>query len=99
MRNEASSNRNAMGYLASIFSPGSDRELHSLIACVCVLFEDLRIEIAGIYADDLTNSTNVTRSFVDDSCNSKISVPSVSGIQSNIRDTTGLICPRNIYQF
>jgi hypothetical protein len=41
------------GYLASIFSPRSDREFHSLIACVCVLFEDLRIEIAGIYADDL----------------------------------------------
>ena len=41
------------GYLASIFSPSNDRELHSLIACVCVLFEDLRIEIAGISADDL----------------------------------------------
>ena len=41
------------GCLASVFSPRTDRELHSLIVSVCVLFEDLRIEIAGISAEHL----------------------------------------------
>ena len=39
------------GRLTTIFSAGN--ELHVLIAGLCVLFEDLRIEISGIAADDL----------------------------------------------
>lgn len=45
--------RQRWGRLASIFSAGSEKELHAIIACLCVLFEDLRIEIAGISEDDL----------------------------------------------
>jgi len=33
--------------LDGVFSSGSDKELHALVASLCVLFEDLRIEIAG----------------------------------------------------
>jgi hypothetical protein len=40
------------GTLAAVFSV-NEKELHILIACLCVLFEDLRIEIAGQAADDL----------------------------------------------
>lgn len=41
------------GKLGSVFPPRGDKEFHALVACLCVLFEDLRIEIAGIAADDL----------------------------------------------
>ncbi|MCU1340273.1 MAG: hypothetical protein JWO19_5854 [Bryobacterales bacterium] len=41
------------GRLASVFSAQSGKELHALIAGACVLFEDLRIEIAGMSASDL----------------------------------------------
>jgi hypothetical protein len=41
------------GKLASIFSPRTDKKLHALIASLCVLFEDLRIEMLAQAADDL----------------------------------------------
>lgn len=41
------------GMLARIFSVQTDRELHEIIARLCVLFEDLRIEISGLCAEDL----------------------------------------------
>jgi len=44
--------RTRWGKLATIFSR-RDTERHALIACLCVLFEDLRIEIAGQSARDL----------------------------------------------
>jgi hypothetical protein len=40
------------GTLATVFST-HEKELHALMASLCVLFEDLRIEIAGEAADDL----------------------------------------------
>jgi hypothetical protein len=39
--------------LASVFSARSEQELHARIACLCVLFEDLRIELAGQAAQEL----------------------------------------------
>ncbi len=41
--------------LERVFSTHNDEdeELHALIACLCVLFEDLRIEISGQAASDL----------------------------------------------
>ncbi len=45
--------RQRWGRLASVFSAGSDKELPACIACLCVLFEDLKVEIAGISEDDL----------------------------------------------
>lgn len=39
--------------LARVFSSRHDRELHTLIACLCVLFEDLRLELAGMSEDHL----------------------------------------------
>ena len=39
--------------LARVFSARHDKELHTLIACLCVLFEDLRIELAGMSEDHL----------------------------------------------
>lgn len=44
--------RTRHGRLSAVFS-SRDWRLHARIARVCVLFEDLRIEIAGIAADDL----------------------------------------------
>lgn len=41
------------GTLASVFSSRGDKELHARIACLCVLFEDLRIELNGQTAQDL----------------------------------------------
>jgi hypothetical protein len=41
------------GRLAGVFPAQGDTELHALIVCVCVLFEDLRLEIAGISEDSL----------------------------------------------
>lgn len=41
------------GTLATVFSVRTDKELHALMACLCVLFEDLRIELSGVQADDL----------------------------------------------
>jgi hypothetical protein len=41
------------GRLAAVFSCRTEKELHALIACICVLFEDLRIEISGQSAIDL----------------------------------------------
>ena len=41
------------GKLGTIFSARSEKDLHALIACLCVLFEDLRIEINGISESDL----------------------------------------------
>jgi hypothetical protein len=45
--------RTRCGRLATVFSRRAEKELHSLIACLCVLFEDLRIELAGQGARDL----------------------------------------------
>ncbi len=45
--------RQRWGRLASVFSAQSDMELHALIAGLCVLFEDLRLEINGLAVDDL----------------------------------------------
>lgn len=39
--------------LQSVFPRTVDRELHALVACLCVLFEDLRIEINGQIEEDL----------------------------------------------
>jgi hypothetical protein len=39
--------------VATVFSNRSGEDLHTLIACLCVLFEDLRIEVAGIAAKEL----------------------------------------------
>src|ERR1039457_6675668 len=39
------------GTLATVFSVRTDKELHALMACLCVLFEDLRIELSGVQAD------------------------------------------------
>lgn len=39
--------------LASVFSTSGDQDLHAHIACMCVLFEDLRIELAGQAAQEL----------------------------------------------
>ena len=41
------------GKVASIFSPRADKELHASIASLCVLFEDLRIEMLGQSEKDL----------------------------------------------
>jgi hypothetical protein len=41
------------GKLSSIFSPRVDKELHALIASLCVLFEDQRIEMLGLSAKEL----------------------------------------------
>jgi hypothetical protein len=41
------------GILSKIFSIYTRKQLHQQIAPLCVLFEDLRIEIAGIAAKDL----------------------------------------------
>lgn len=40
------------GKLSSAFST-SDKELYALIACLCVLFEDLRMELAGQTAEEI----------------------------------------------
>ena len=41
------------GTLATVFSPRTNRELHALIASLCVLFEDMRIELSGQAEADL----------------------------------------------
>jgi hypothetical protein len=45
--------RTRCGTLASVFSTRSDKEIHAGIASLCVLFEDLRIELAGQTAQEL----------------------------------------------
>ena len=45
--------RTRYGLLARVFPNDADRDLHDLGACLCVLSEDLRLEIAGIAATDL----------------------------------------------
>lgn len=41
------------GILARVFSTHSDKDFHARVACLCVLFEDLRIELAGQAAQKL----------------------------------------------
>jgi hypothetical protein len=41
------------GKLETVFPARIDKDLHALIACLCVLFEDLRIEVSGIVERDL----------------------------------------------
>jgi hypothetical protein len=41
------------GTLARVFSTHTDKEIHARIACLCVLFEDLRIELTGQSAPEL----------------------------------------------
>lgn len=45
--------RTRSGRLASVFSTVTSRHLHSVIASLSVLFEDLRIELNGMSAEDL----------------------------------------------
>jgi hypothetical protein len=41
------------GTLATVFSVASDKEMHALMAALSVLYEDLRVEIAGQMEEDL----------------------------------------------
>jgi hypothetical protein len=41
------------GNLSTVFSVASDKEMHALMAALCVLFEDLRIELSGQVEDNL----------------------------------------------
>jgi len=41
------------GTLSTIFAVAYDKEMHALMAALCVLFEDLRIELAGQVEKDL----------------------------------------------
>jgi hypothetical protein len=43
------------GKLATILSTRTDRDMHALIACLCVLFQVLRIEIGGMSERDLNS--------------------------------------------
>lgn len=49
------------GTLASVFSTRRDKEFHARIACLCVLFEDLRIELAGQTAQELGGLDECTK--------------------------------------
>jgi hypothetical protein len=50
------------GRLRSVFSTSSNMELHAQIASISVLFEDLRIELAGISADTLGELDEIGKS-------------------------------------
>jgi hypothetical protein len=41
------------GNLSTVFPVASDKEMHALMAALCVLFEDLRIELSGQVEDNL----------------------------------------------